>query len=244
MTKLSQIIAVEKGVKSDATRRLTDLHRDVQKPALLSGISRTYQPRAEDGDRLPPESTKVQLTAGDVLTEVQAVMTRLFDVTLTKDAANTVARADVAVDGRPLLHDVPVTYLLFLEKQLTDIHTFVAKLPVLDPSEEWSHDPARNCHVTAPVKTMRGKKIPRNHVLAEATKEHPAQVQVYMEDIPEGDWTTVKFSGALPASRVRVLLDRVTALQHAVKYAREEANATEITDRQAGEAVFGYLFAA
>lgn len=40
MTKLSQIIAVEKGVKSDATRRVTDLHRDVQKQPLLSGISR------------------------------------------------------------------------------------------------------------------------------------------------------------------------------------------------------------
>jgi hypothetical protein len=64
-----------------------------------------------------------------------------------------------------------------------------------------------------------------------------------MEDIPAGDWTTVKFSGALPAARVRVLLDRVTALQQAVKYAREEANTTEITDREAGEKVFGYLLA-
>lgn len=90
---------------------------------------------------------------------------------------------------------------------------------------------------------MRAKKIPRNHVLAEATKEHPAQVQVYMEDVPEGDWTTVKFSGALPATRVKTLLDRLTALQHAVKYAREEANGTEVTDRAAGDAVFGYLLA-
>ena len=46
-------------------------------------------------------------------------------------------------------------------------------------------------------------------MLAEATQQHPAQVQVYMEDVPEGDWTTVKFSGALPASRVRTLLERV-----------------------------------
>jgi hypothetical protein len=243
MTKLSQIIAVEKGVKSDSTRKLTDLHRDVQKPQLLSGLSRTYQPRADDGDKLPPESTKVQLTADRVLEEAAATMTRLFDVTYTKDHANTVAAADIVVDGRTLLPGVPVTYLLFLEKQLTDLHTFVAKLPVLDPAEEWSHDPARGHYVTVPVRTVRTKKVPRSHVIYEATKEHPAQVQLYTEDVPEGDWTTVKFSGALPAARVRTLQERVTKLQEAVKYAREEANTTEITERKAGEAVFGYLFA-
>ncbi len=244
MTKLNQIIAVEKGVKSGATRRITDLHRDVQKDALLSGISRTYQPRDEEGDHLPAESTRVQIKAEDVLTEAAQVMTRLFDVTLTKDHANTLARADVVVDGHPLLRDAPVTYLLFLEKQLTDLHTFVAKLPVLDPSEDWSFDEARECWVTSPAKTVRSRKVPRNHVMAEATPQHPAQVQMYMEDIAAGDWTTVKFSGALPAARVRTLLGRVTVLQQAVKYAREEANTTEITDREAGEKIFGYLLAA
>lgn len=243
MTKLSQIIAVEKGVKSDTARRVTDLHHAVQKPALLSGISRTYQPRREDGDPLPPESTKVQVAAGDVLGEVAATMTRLFDVTLTKDHANTVARADVVVDGRPVLRDVPVTYLLFLEKQLNDLHTFVAKLPVLDPAEDWSFDDARGCYATRPASTVRTKKVPRNHVRAEATQQHPAQVDVFTEDVPEGDWTTVKFSGALPATRVRTLLDRVVKLQHAVKFAREEANSAEVTDVKAGEALFAWLLA-
>jgi hypothetical protein len=242
-TRLSQIIAVEKGVKSDAARKLTDLHHQVQKPALLSGLSRTYQPRADDGDKLPPESTKVQVTADDVIAGAQAALTRLFDVTYTKDHANTAAVANIAVDGTVILAGVPVTYLLFLEKQLTDMHTFIAKLPVLDPSEEWGWDDARGCYKTPPVQTVRSKKVLRNHVLAEATKEHPAQVQVYSEDVPEGDWTTVKFSGALPASRVRTLAERVVKLQRAVKFAREEANTTEVADRKAGEAVFGWLFA-
>jgi hypothetical protein len=244
MTKLSQIVAVEKGVKSDASRRFTDAHREVQKQPLLSGISRTYQPRDDEGDPLPPESTKVQVKCEEVLGEVSALLTRLFDVTLTKDQANCAARADVVVDGRAVLSDVPVTYLLFLEKQLTDLHTFVSKLPVLDPAEDWEEtlDPVSGCWKTRPVRTVRSKKIPRNHVMAEATKEHPAQVQVYMEDVPVGDWTTVRFSGALPATRVREILDRVTALQEAVKFAREAANGTEVTDQHAGEAVFRYLF--
>lgn len=244
MTKLSQIIAVEKGVKSDATRRVTDLHRDVQKQPLLSGISRSYQPRDDDGDTLPPESTRVQVKAEDVLTEAAAILTRLFDVTLTKDTANCYARADVKIGSDTLLADVPVTYLLFLEKQLTDVHTFAAKLPLLDPAEDWADepDPVSGAWKTHPAKTVRSKKIPRNHVVAEATKEHPAQVQVYTEDVPVGDWTTVKFSGAVPATRVREILDRIEALQRAVKFAREEANATEVTDRNAGGLIFTYLF--
>ena len=142
-TKLNQIIAVEKGVKSGALRDLTDAHHALQKPALLAGISRTYQPKDEDGEVLPPESTRVQVKTEDVLRRTAAVLTRLFDVTATKDWANCVAKADVVVDGRTLLADVPVSYLLFLEKQLTDLHTFVKKLPLLDAAEDWNFDDVR-----------------------------------------------------------------------------------------------------
>jgi len=67
-------------------------------------------------------------------------------------------------------------------------------------------------------------------------------VEVYYEDVAIGYWTTVKFSGALPAKRVSEILDRVEKLQQAVKFAREEANGTQAVDRKVGEKVFGYLF--
>ncbi len=242
MAKLNQIIAVEKGIKSGALRDLAGTQATLQKPALLAGISRSYQPKDEEGEQLPPESTRVQIKAEEVLRQTAATLTRLFDVTATKDWANCVAKADVAVDGRTIAEDVPVSYLLFLEKQLTDLHTFVKKLPVLDASESWVHDPSSDAWKTEPVKTIKTKKIPRNHVKAEATEKHPAQVEVYYEDVPVGYWTTVKFSGALPAVRVNELLGRVEALQTAVKFAREEANGTAVTDQHVGEAVFGYLF--
>ena len=242
MTKLNQIIAVEKGVKGSSLRELTDAHHALQKPALLAGIARTYQPKDEDGEVLPPESTRVQVKAEDVLRTTAAVLTRLFDVTATKDWANTLAKADVVVDGRTVLSGVPVSYLLFLEKQLTDLHTFVKKLPLLDAAEDWNFDPSADYWRTEQVRTIRTRKVPRNHVKAEATEKHPAQVEVYYEDIAMGYWHTVKFSGALPAQRVNELLDRVTKLQEAVKFAREEANAIEVTDQHVGDAVFAYLF--
>lgn len=242
MTRLNQIIAVEKGVKGKAFQALTEAHHTVQKPTLLAGISRTYQPKDEEGEQLPPESTRVQVRAEDILREVGATLTRLFDVTATKDTTNAVATADVVVDGQALLTDVPVTTLLFLEKQLTDLHTFVRKLPVLDAAEAWSFSDSADSWATDPVRTVRTRKVPRNHVKAAATERHPAQVEVYYEDVPIGYWNTVKFSGALPARRVSELAARVEKLQQAVKFAREEANATEVVDRRIGERVFGYLF--
>jgi hypothetical protein len=243
MPKLNQIIAIEKGVKTGAFQTLTEAHHQVQKTTLLGGISRTYRPRDEEGEQLPPESTRVQVRAEDIIRTVTASLTELFDTTATKDWANTHARADVVVDGQTIVAGVPATYLLFLEKQLVDLHTFVAKLPILDPSEEWQYDASTDTYATPAVQTVRTKKIPRNHVKAEATKEHPAQVEVYYEDVAQGTWSTVKFSGALPAQRVNELLSRVEKLQQAVKFAREEANNVEVEQQKVGEKVLGYLFA-
>lgn len=245
MTQLNQLVAVEKGVKAGAERALTAAYQAVQKPALLSGIARNYTPRDDEGDQLPPESTLVQMKVDNVLVGVADELTRLFDVTLTKDFANTRANADVKlVDGTVLLCDVPVTYLLFLEKQLVNLRTFVSKLPVLDPSEVWHYDPTTSSYATSPAQTTRTKKVLRNHVRAEATDKHPAQVDVFNEDVIVGTWSTIKFSGAVPADRVATLTKRVDALIEAVKFAREAANTTNVTDVKAGKAVFDYLFEA
>lgn len=184
----------------------------------------------------------MQIKADDVIRKTVTVLTRLLDVTATKDWGNCVAKADVVVDGNKLLEQVLVSYLLFLEKQLVDLHMFVRKLPTLDASETWTFDASADCWATEPVQTVRTKKIPRNHVKAEATDKHPAQVEVYYEDVTVGYWRTVKFSGALSAQRINELLERVEKLQQAVKFAREEANNTEAKDQKVGEAVFQYLF--
>jgi hypothetical protein len=241
MAKLNQIIAVEKGVKSRSFQELTEAHHALQKPTLLSGISRTYRPKDEEGEQLPPESTKVQVKSEEIVRQTASILTRLFDVTASKDWANCLAKANVVVEGRTILSDVPVSYLLFLEKQLTDLHTFVKKLPVLDASETWVFDASADCWATEPVQTLRTKKIPRNHVKAEATEKHPAQVEVYYEDVTVGFWRTTKFSGAMPAKRVNELLERVEKLQAAVKFAREEANSIESSEQKIGEKFFEYL---
>lgn len=244
MTLLHQVLALEPGVRARTGKALTDLHRKLGKDQLLSGLTRTYQPRDAEGEKLPGESTKVQVKADEALTQAAKAFTDMFDVVATKDFGNTVAEADVVVDGETLIENAPATYLLWLEKQLVDLHTFVSKLPTLDPAENWTYDPNSSAFRTDTLQSTRTKKVPRNHVKAEATDRHPAQVDVYYEDVIVGDWSTVKFSGALPADRVRELLTRVEKVQDAVKAARQEANTVEVTQQKVGDKLFDYVFGA
>jgi len=243
MTKLNQIIAIEKGVRSSVANTFTGIYHSFQKPALFAGLLKTYRPRDEEGQQLPSESQRVQLKVDDLLQEVATALTRLFDVTATKDVTNMQAAAPVVVDGVTIIQNLPVSTLLFLEKQLTDLVTVMGKIPTLDPSEEWVLDTNTGLMATVPRTTVRSAKVPRNHVKAPATDKHPAQVEVYYEDVPVGDWSTTKFSGALPQSEVNQLVARIRKLQEAVKQAREAANVTEAVDTKIGKKIFEWLLA-
>ena len=242
MAKLNQVIAVQAGKKSQAKETLTEAYHKLKKPELLNGIVRTYQPKDDGGEPQPDERKQVQVKVNDLIRKVSADLAEMFDVVATQDWANCQARADVVVDGRPLLTKVPVTHLLFLEKQLVDLRTFVDSLPVLDTAEEWEYKPETDCYVSRPSRSNRTKKVPRNHIKYEATKEHPAQVEMYMEDVWVGVWTTTKFSGAIPAAARNAMSERVRKLLDAVKAAREEANGLEVKPQKIGAARLGWIF--
>lgn len=242
MPKLNQIIAIMNSKKSKAKESLTQVYHQLQKPDLLSGISRNYKSKEEGGETQPPESKLVQVKVRDLINSIQQDLTEAFDVVATQDWANCLAKADIVVDGKTICAGVPVTHLLFLEKQLVDIETLVEKLPVLDPGERWEFNSAQDCFASEPFQTTRTKKTPKSHIKYEATKEHPAQVEMYFEDITVGTWTTIKFSGAIPSSERNQLLERVRKLADAVKAAREEANGMEVEKKKVGEAVLGYIF--
>ena len=54
---------MEKGIKSRSVQELAKSQKVLQKPAMLFGISRTYRPKDEEGEQLPPESQKVEVKA-------------------------------------------------------------------------------------------------------------------------------------------------------------------------------------
>ncbi len=79
-------------------------------------------------------------------------------------------------------------------QELTAAHHGPRK-PALSAGVSRAYQPEDESGEQSPLESTRVQ------VKAEATDKHPAQAELYCEDMPIGYWTTVKFSGALPACR-------------------------------------------
>ena len=243
MGKLNSVVALEKGIKAQSYSIISELHKLAQKSDLFTGFIKTYQKRDEESEDLPSEQKKIQYAVSGILRDVRSALADLCAITARKEWSNCAATAPIVVDGTAIADAVPVTYLLFLEKQLTDMRTFVDKLPTLDGNEDWHDDPNTGLYRTDAVQTHRTKKVQRPLVLYDATKEHPAQTQLVAEDIVAGYWNTVKHSAAMPAPQKAAMAERVEKLLRAVKEAREVANSLEeVTAPKVGDAILGYVF--
>lgn len=239
--RLSQVIAVEKQTKSRTNTEGGDLHKLNQKADLFNGLSRNYEKKDEEGEEFPSETKLVQQRAEDNLKSWGKMWAELIDVVATKDTGNTLAVADIEVDGEVIVPAVPVTHLIWLEKQLDDFGTFIKNLPTLDPSKTWTFDKTQDLYVTEATKTAKQKKLPRVLTKAEATDKHPAQTEVIMEDVLVGYWSSVHTSGALPETKKRALVSKVDNLRKAVKQAREEANSIRVDQMEIGEKLVQHL---
>lgn len=243
MQKLNQVIAVERGIKKRVDEEITTLYQLGQKGDPFIGFTKTYRPKADGGDVLPPESKIVQQNTREVLKAVAKSLTELFDVTAEKDFANCGTKGTVVVDGVELVKDAPVPYLLFLDKYLVHVRTIIKKLPVLSADEHWTHDPSTSLYKSDTTQTMRTQKIKDVIVAVPPTDKHPAQVVTMDKDVQVGTWETTQLSGAMPVSMKDSLLERVEKLLRAVTYAREHANNIEAEKKEAGASVFHWLFA-
>lgn len=242
MTKLNQIIALEKGIKASSERVVTDVYHLFQRVDAFSGLVRTYEPLEEDGVQLPPESKKVVAKVPDLVTQLQTAWERLFDLTATKDTTNQTAKADIVVGDTVLATDVPVSTLIWLEKRLTELKAIVTKMPVTDIADDWAWDSDNQVWRSDTVKTLRQRKATEYVTVAPATDKHPAQVRDVTKDVPEGYWSTTKLSGAISPFQRQRFLYRVATLTEAVKKARETANMTEVTDVRIGNSLLNFVF--
>ncbi len=240
--KLNQVIAVIKGLKQKANKAKTSAYQSVQKPQLFQGLNRTYQPRDEEGYVYPSEALKVTMQATDLIESFRAAASELFNMAATQDWANTEAKASVKVNDKVIVADVPVTHLMFLEKQLVDIHTFIEALPVLPIDKEWEYDSNRGLYATEVKQSAKTKKVTEFVVAYEATKEHPAQIKEVSKDVVEGTWSLVELSSALPQDEVNQYMQNVDKLLEAVIKAREEANNLEVTKQEIANPIFDFIF--
>lgn len=243
MNKLNKTLAIERAIKPGIYARFTEIHKASQRVGAMDGFEKTYQSVREDDTRkFPPESKKAEFSSKEMFDEVAKILTELFDITASKDWANCSAKGDVFVDGKPILTEVPAPYLLFLDKQLGDLMTFLTKIAELDPATEWVSDTATGLFKSKPIETVKTEKVQEPITLAPATDKHPAQVQLITKDVIVGHWTMIKYSGALTRTQKVKLRERTQKLINGVKGALEQANMVESPKSDVGSKVFGFLF--
>lgn len=240
--KLNQVIAIERPIKKRVNEKINAEYKLGQKGEPFTGLSRTYTPKHDDGDQMPPETKNVQAKVSEILNHLHRDMVEIFDITAAKDHANCNARASILVDGQPLISDVPSTFLLFVEKYVTDIRTIVSKLPVLSPDERWTKKDNEDVWRSEAVETLSTRKVHKPVVLHPGTDKHAPQTQLVQDDVVMGTWTTTKLSGAMSAPEKEALLARIEKLLKATKVAREQANMVDAPAVPAGEKILGWLF--
>jgi hypothetical protein len=237
-------VAIEKTVKGAVHAEETEFYQRLNKRELFQGMSKSYAPNNDDGEKLPSETKKVQYTVADGLASIMPAIKRLCSVVFEKETANTQAKADVVVDGVVILKDAPVTYLLFLQKQLENLRTIVSKLPTLPPDETWTADEVGGLWKTQPHQQARTKKVNKPLTLSAATDKHPAQVHLVTEDVQVGFYTTVQYSGEASPKWVKATQAKISALAQAVQYARESANSGQVTESKGvTDKVVDFIFA-
>lgn len=243
MAKLNQIVALVAGKKTRLEKEYGDLNKTLQKHDLFNGLSRTYRSIEDNGEKLPAETKNIVKTVDEIINEACTRLVDIFDAVATQETGNCSAKANIVVNGTTILSNVPVTVLLYLEKQLNDLNTFVSNIPTLDASEQWRQDSSTGHFVTEPVDTHRTKKVQKPIVLYDATDKHPAQTQLITEDILVGYWTAKKISTAMPMVKKVEITRRIQELSDAVKVAREKANDLEVSQVNIGKQVLDYVFA-
>lgn len=248
--RLGTVLGLLDGTKKKSHAAVSGLYALVQKRGLFDGHRRVYAPLTENADgtaeRLPTEEQKVQYVGEQLLAHVAGAYTRLFDLELTMDTADTTAFADLIIATTSgsvvLVERVPATTLLFLRKKLVDLRTFVSKLPTHDREFDWEQtgDEA-GVYRSQPIQTVRTKKVRVHKIVVAPTEHHPAQTDSWQEDQPTGTWTLIKFTGALPHARYVELLTRVDFLIEAVERALEQTKQVDAPDLKMGDKLFKFV---
>lgn len=240
--RLNQVLAVLSGLQRDYKDTLTVADRHMSSQGDMVGHRKRYTPRDEDGEKLPDTVAHVKARARQLVGQVAEKLAAYVDAVSSRDYTNTLARANVEIDGEVIFPDVPVPHLLFLEQLLTDLETWISRANTRDSAEKWRWNEDEKVWETAPIATNKTGVRKRAIVLYDATKEHPAQTQLIEESFVQGVWETVHFSGGMTPAEKEQLLKKIRDLLAAVRRAREAANMMPAENPAIGDKLKRYLF--
>lgn len=246
MAKLHELLAAEGTAKAQADKCRSDLSNTFDKKRHLFGEKVvTFQPSAEGAKAVTEEQSDIQTTVPAELKWVSDIWAKAIDAAYQIAESNMGARADVVLDnGDILLKNVPATALLELEKRASEIHALVSGIPTLDPAKGFKLDEARGAGIykAREITKTRTQKTIVPIVKYEATKEHPAQVDLINKDVPVGTIQEQEWSGLITPAEKAELLSRAEELKRAFKTARARANEAPASKEKIADKLFKHVF--
>lgn len=244
-TNLYKVVAVVSDRKKANTESLMSAKKKFEKADSFTGTMRTFERVGEDDPELPMERKNVAERVDTILNDIGVPFCDAVDCVFAQETGNaqTSGKITLEMDGRTLnLDKLPAPFLLYLAHQLKDLETLVKSAPTLDASKEWANNPNTQLWETPPRTELRYRKVQRPLVKYEATKEHPAQVDVVTADIPSQKIKHIDMSGGITAEQKRSLLRRITKLSEQVKNARDEANRVAVDAPKIGSQIIDFIF--
>jgi hypothetical protein len=246
-TKLHEILAVEADREAASTAIYDETIQTFTKRAdHFQGKHTIYKPFAAGEPDSDEAVQELVTTVPAKLSHAFGVMAKSLDILATKDATNQVAKGQIMLNGIPIGPELPATTLLALESKLKRYIELLLAIPTLPPARKWELDPSKGEHIyldAAPESRGRTKKVPMHKELSPATKEHPAQIEKWMEEIQIGRYVETRWSGMITPADKSALISKAQDLMAAIKQARQRANATEIVPVSIGEAIFAAILA-
>jgi len=247
MAKLHEVLAVENELGGIDTKIREETAATFSKKAEhFIGWHKRYEPLDEnDADgKTPDENHEMVTTVRQKLDYMFEHVARYIDAVYQKECTNQNATADIIIDGVIIAAEMPATFLLGLESKLKKWREVFDAIPTLPPGTAVELDPTQGAgvYVSKNDESRRKTKKTVNHkVLYEATKDHPAQIEKWNDDVVIG-WTHTKawYGFYSPAEKSEVL-GRLDALARAVKQARQRANCQEVTNDHVGDALINYI---
>ncbi|HEY0089205.1 MAG TPA: hypothetical protein VGB37_10190, partial [Candidatus Lokiarchaeia archaeon] len=154
--------------------------------------------------------------------------------------ASGVAKSELNVNETFSFGDLSATSLLALEQQLVKIRNMYKVIPTLDPTRKWNRKEDGKYETEKEIRYRTEKKTEKI-IKYEATKEHPAQVDLITLDKQVGEWETIYKSGKITPYQKSQLLKRIDDLIDAVKITRSKANEAVVKQIKLGDKIFQYI---
>lgn len=248
-TALHEILAVETGLAETANRVQKETTKTLEsKRSIFSGILKAHQIFSDDDQHLVQANDvkEVESTVKEQIDYASVEIGRYWDSIYKKEEANQRARADIIVDGEVIATGIPSIVLLSMEKKLSSLLGMYNAIPTLDAAKAWEPD---NTYFKPDVfRTKHDRETQQAITTREFKEVSPATVQFKAQivEVPStdvvGKFIHTDFSGMLTSLDKAEKIQRLTALQRAVKTARQRANATEVNNElQFGRALLDYI---